>query len=208
MEMHHPSRRDNKYCFRLTKFSNLAVKTRAELEDEEDYLDAEGLNLMVRYVPQGSLPGPQRRQIRRIWGCADMEEIAELMKKAPEGIPLSKAEGNRGSVGFRRFQPEGKTGGNIQTFEWRHMAGSLNEYHVNQWIKACVGFTDFCRVSEPAPFRGLVDHIVNIGEYYSGIELLQMLRVDTRIFTDMLKAWAQDPNFCDDESGRELFVPK
>lgn len=209
MELHHPSRLDNKYCFRLTKFSDLATKAQADFDADEHYLDAEGLKQMDRHVPKAALTALQHRQIRRIWGCANMEEVAELMKKAAEGVPLSQAAGNRGSMGFRRFQPEGKTGGNIQTFEWRQMSGSVNADHINQWVKACVEFTDFCRHSSEARFKELVEHItVERGAGYSGIELLQTLSVDTRIFTDMLESWARDSSFCDDTRGSKLFVPK
>ncbi|KAI1160658.1 putative amidoligase enzyme-domain-containing protein [Nemania serpens] len=179
LELHHPSRLDNKYCFRLTKFSDLATKAQADFDADEHYLDAEGLKQMDRHVPKAALTALQHRQIRRIWGCANMEE------------------------------PEGKTGGNIQTFEWRQMSGSVNADHINQWVKACVEFTDFCRHSSEARFKELVEHItVERGAGYSGIELLQTLSVDTRIFTDMLESWARDSSFCDDTRGSKLFVPK
>lgn len=170
-------------------------------------MDYEELKLMYRYVPMADLTHLQWRQLRRIWGCADMGEVADLMKNA-RGAELSQAASSRGSVGFRRFQPAGTGGGNIQTFEWRQMSGSLNADHINQWVKVCVEFTDFCRLSDETQFKEILEYIIERGADFTGIELLEILGADTRIFKDMLEAWAQDPSFCNDRTGSRLFVPK
>ncbi|KAI1118233.1 putative amidoligase enzyme-domain-containing protein [Nemania sp. NC0429] len=175
MALHHPSRRENSHCFLLTEFSDLAKRTQDEFDLDEPYLDDEGLELMDRHVPKAGLTELQRRQLRQLWGSAEMPEIAELMRRAPEGVPLSKAAGNRGSVGFRRFQPEGKTGGNTQTFEWRHMASTLDAQHINQWIMVCMQFTDFCRLSTEAEFKKCLQEIIDKGADYSASDLLMTL---------------------------------
>lgn len=88
------------------------------------------------------------------------------------------------------------------------MSGSVDANHINQWVKACIAFTDFCRLSDKATFKALMENVIERGKKYSGIELLEALDVETRIFKDMLDVWSRDPSFCEDHKGRKLFVPK
>ncbi|KAI0441432.1 hypothetical protein F4803DRAFT_552100 [Xylaria telfairii] len=208
LELHHPSRLNNKYSFRLNNCSVLANKSQAILEEEEKRSLGGAQDTVAEYVPEGGLSKLRQAQLRRIWACSSIQEVAKLMQSARDKIPLSRAAHKRGSVGFQRFLPAGKTGGNIQTFEWRQMSGSIDADHINQWVKACIVFTDFCRFSDRATFKGLMENVIERGKKYSGIELLESLGIDTRIFKDMLDMWSQDPNFCEDHKGRKLFVPK
>ncbi|KAI0902997.1 putative amidoligase enzyme-domain-containing protein [Ustulina deusta] len=166
-ELHHPSRHDNRCCLSLTNYSVLAIKSQAALDVEGRNL-GDGGPTMEDYVPGASLTQLRRAQLRCIWDCGSIEE--------------------RGSVGFLRFLPAGKTGGNIQTFEWRQMSGSVDANHINQWAKACIAFTDFCRLSNKATFKKLIGEVIE-KENYTGIELLEALDVDTCIFKDMREIW-------------------
>ncbi|KAI1758316.1 hypothetical protein F4782DRAFT_20586 [Xylaria castorea] len=207
IELHHPSRHNNKYSFRLNNYSLLASKSQAKLEEEEQSSLDGVLDTMAEYVPEAGLSKLRHAQLRRIWVCSSIEEIATLMQSGGK-VLQSRAAGKRGSIGFQRFLPAGKTGGNIQTFEWRQMSGSFDANHINQWVKACIAFTDFCRLSDKTTFKGLMENIIERGKKYAGIELLEALDVDTQIFRDMLEVWSRDPSFCEDHKGRRLFVPK
>ncbi|KAI0449869.1 hypothetical protein F5B21DRAFT_508717 [Xylaria acuta] len=208
LELHHPSRHNNKYSFRLNKCSMLANKSQATLEAEERRSLNGVLNTIEEYVPEVGLSRLRHAQLRRIWACSSMEEVAGLMQGARDKVPQSRAASKRGSVGFQRFLPAGKTGGNIQTFEWRQMSGSVDANHIIQWVKACIAFTDFCRLSDKATFKRLVENVIERGKKCTGIELLEALDVDTQIFKGMLEVWSRDPSFCEDNRGRKLFVPK
>ncbi|KAJ8126821.1 hypothetical protein O1611_g6818 [Lasiodiplodia mahajangana] len=176
MGLQHPSRHANKYCFSLTTSSVLATKRLAVL-DEMLSLDSEGVNMMEDYVPRVSLTTLQDAQLRCIWGCRNIEEVAELMQGSG-----AKGVDERGSMGFQRFLPAGKTGGNIQTFEWRQMYSSLDAEYISQWVKVCDAFTDFCRLSDKAAFKKLVTKVIDGRENYTGIELLEDLGVNSQIF--------------------------
>ncbi|KAI0421561.1 hypothetical protein F5X98DRAFT_370691 [Xylaria grammica] len=205
LELHHPSRHDNKYSFRLTKYSTLASGSWVALNDGARKLD-NGDRTMGDYIPEASLTTLRRAQLRRIWDCGSIEEVAKLMQGGCRKGLKYQAAHKRGSVGFQRFLPAGKTGGNIQTFEWRQMAGSVDAGHINQWVKFCIAFTDFCRLSNGPAFKRLVGEIIEKGEGLTGIELLEVLDVDTQIFKHMLEVWAQNRGFCEDNEGKELFV--
>lgn len=206
MELHHPSRSDNRHCLPLTQHSVLAARSRAALVDKHREPYDEGLTHLEDYLPKGGLTGPQRAQVRRIWSCGSIEEVAELMWIREDIDSDTPAPPKRGSVGFYRFLPAGKTGGNIQTFEWRQMFGSTDASHINQWIKACIAFTDFCRLSDQTTFKAFVGSIIAKGENYTGIELLEALDVDTQIFRRMQGVWARNRHFYNDSRGRNLFL--
>ncbi|KAJ2977289.1 hypothetical protein NUW58_g7854 [Xylaria curta] len=191
LKLHHPSRHNNEHCFRLNHFSALAAKS-------------EGRATMADHVPVVPPSELRYNQLHRIWGCGSIEEVARLM----EGAKRQEFgyDTTRGSVGFRRFLPAGKTGGNIQTFEWRQMSSSADAKYINQWIKACVAFTDFCRRSSPTTFIEVVGKVVRTGEDYSAIELLEELGIDTEIFKEMLQVWTQDPSLSEDYAGRRLLL--
>ncbi|KAI8950306.1 putative amidoligase enzyme-domain-containing protein [Xylaria longipes] len=208
IELQHPSRHNNKYNFRLNNCSVLANKLQATLDKEEKSSLGGASDTMAEYVPEAGLSRLRHAQLRRIWACNSMEKVAKLMQSARDKVPESRAAYKRGSVGFQRFLPAGKTGGNIQTFEWRQMSGSVDAKHINQWVKTCIAFTDFCRLSDGVTFKGLMENVIERGKKFTGIELLEALDVDTQIFKDMLEVWSQDSSFCEDLKGRKLFVPK
>ncbi|KAI0553903.1 putative amidoligase enzyme-domain-containing protein [Xylaria curta] len=207
IELHHPSRHNNRHSFRLNNCSLLAHKSQACLEKEER-TSPDGLSdFMTEYIPEASLSKLRQAQLRRIWACSSIEEVAELMQRSDK-VPECRAAGKRGAMGFQRFLPAGKTGGNIQTFEWRQMSGSLDANHIHQWVKACIAFTDFCRLSDKTAFKVFIGDVIESGKNYTGIMLLENLHVDTQIFRKMSDAWSRDPHFREDHKGRKLFVPK
>ncbi|KAI0186709.1 hypothetical protein EV127DRAFT_484021 [Xylaria flabelliformis] len=207
IELHHPSRHNNKHSFRLNNCSLLAHKSQLCLEKEEQSSPSGFSDLMTEYVPEAGLSKLRQAQLRRIWACSSIEEVAELMQRSDK-VPEYRASGKRGAMGFLRFLPAGKAGGNIQTFEWRQMSGSLDANHINQWVKACIAFTDFCRLSDKTTFKEFVKNVIEKGKDYTGIELLEDLDVDTRVFRKMSDVWSQDASFCEDPKGRKLFVPQ
>ncbi|KAI0102278.1 putative amidoligase enzyme-domain-containing protein [Nemania sp. FL0031] len=208
IELQHPSRHSNRFCFRLTTFSVLATKCLAVLDYEKLGLDPEGVKMMGDHVPRVGLTNLQDAQLRHIWGCHNIEEIGKLMQGADgEGVD------ERGSIGFRRFLPAGKTGGNIQTFEWRQMSGSLDAEDISQWVKVCVAFTDFCRLSDKSTFKNLVMKVIDKRENYTGIEFLKDIGANSQVFKNqvdgkMTKGRSWGASVCDGDGGRALFVPK
>ncbi|KAI1826955.1 hypothetical protein F4861DRAFT_551789 [Xylaria intraflava] len=210
-ELHHPSRRNNKYSFLLTKYSNLGAKKPAVLNREFGPIGKEGVELMELYVPHIK-SNKLRGQIRRIWGCSNVQSIAKLMGRAQDIIGEDLANGERGSIGFRRFLPAWGVGevvgGNIQTFEWRQMSGSLDAKLINSWIEFCLIFTDYCRLAPPLDFRNAMGEVLEGYRKCDGVTLLVSFGLDITIFEDMAEKWVEDPDFCDDDQGMDLFVPK
>jgi hypothetical protein len=208
LEIHHPSRRSNAHCFRLNRYSRLATKSQETLNREEEGLHKESLEAMKNIIPGAGLSTLKRSQICRIWGCWNMEELALLMGGDPAWEDKTRIAGERGSVGFQRFIQCGKTGGNTQTFEWRQMAGSLGARHINEWIKFCLAFTNFCRKSFDLEFKRFMDKVIQRGMDYAGIELLEAMNVDVQVFRDVMEVWSTNPGFCEANSGKKLFVPQ
>jgi hypothetical protein len=207
LDLHHPSRYNNKFSFRLTQRSILASRTQEVFDWEEQGVNKDRLLPMYDYVPNWGLTKLQHSQLRRIWRCRHIDEVAMLMRGA-RLPPFLNHMYERGSVGFDRFLPAGKTGGNIQTFEWRQMSGSLDAEHINQWVGFCLAFTDFCRLASGPTFKELAEHVVQKGEDYTGLDLLKALHIDTGIFQHMRTVWSQNPGFCNANKGKELFVPR
>ncbi|KAI2628261.1 putative amidoligase enzyme-domain-containing protein [Xylaria nigripes] len=207
LSLHHPSRQENKYCWRLNKYSELAVRGPSYFQEKLGKLDNEGIEMMRNYVPHIH-SSVQRNRIRRIWGCNNMQDVAILMQDARDKVPADRAYGSRGSVGFDRFLAVDDVGGNIQTFEWRQMSGSLDAEHINQWIKFCMAFTWFCHLSERITYLQFLDKIILKGQTYTGIELVTDLGLDAGFFQAMQEKWAADSTFCEANRGKELFVPQ
>ncbi|KAI8626451.1 putative amidoligase enzyme-domain-containing protein [Xylariaceae sp. FL1651] len=205
LELHHPSRLNNKYCYRLNKCSQLATKSQAALSAEERNLDEKGVDQMDKFVPMG-LTKLRHSQIRHIWGCKTIQEVALLMQGDREKIPSSRAMFERGAVGFQRFLPAGKSGGNLQTFEWRQMSGSIDAKHINQWVKTCLAFTDFCRLSNPATFKKLIEKVIQKGKSYTGFELLRDLGLETQLFKEKVERYSEDQGFFEGDKEGNLFV--
>ncbi|KAI0518126.1 putative amidoligase enzyme-domain-containing protein [Xylaria bambusicola] len=204
--LHHPSRKTNRHCLPLSKYSVIAKQLQSTVDSEDRCSNDQG-HRFKDYVSEAGLSPLRRTQLRRIWACCSIEEVAKLMCI---GIDMGwKLPGpdERGAVGFWRFLPAGKSGGNIQTFEWRQMSGSVDSNHINQWVKACIAFTDFCRLSDKGTFKKFVGKVIEKGDSYTGIELLNALDVDSHIFHVMRGAWALSRHFCNDEHGKDLFLP-
>jgi hypothetical protein len=83
----------------------------------------------------------------------------------------------RGTIGFRRLLPAGKTGGNTKTIEFRQMQASLDPEHIINWVRVCVAIVDFARLSTAASFKTLMTKIVRAGPAYTGIDFLKDLNL-------------------------------
>ncbi|KAI0425970.1 putative amidoligase enzyme-domain-containing protein [Xylaria sp. FL1042] len=204
IKLHHPSRWRHLHCPLLTKSSVLVVEALDNAEATRQRF-GDNYQMMKDYVPVGKLTKLQHDQLRLLWNCRNIIDVAELMEVSDVADDLTSC--GRGTVGFQRFLPNGSSRGNIQTFEWRQMAGSLNANHINQWVEACIKFTDFCRLSDEATFKKFVENVIERGKHYTGIELLEALGVDTHIFKNMKEVWDRDPDFKNDRSGKHLFFP-
>ena len=79
----------------------------------------------------------------------------------------------RGILGFRRFMPQGKTGGNTNTFEFRHMAGSLDPDSILHWADVCIGIVDFSRSTDASTFRDQISKFLHPPPVYGGAEVLE-----------------------------------
>lgn len=84
----------------------------------------------------------------------------------------------RGTIGYRRFLPAGKTGGNTKTIEFRQMQGSLDPEHIINWVRVCIAIVDFARLSTPTSFKAVMTNIVRAGKAYTGLDLLRDLQLD------------------------------
>ncbi|KAI1145194.1 putative amidoligase enzyme-domain-containing protein [Nemania diffusa] len=213
LELQHPSRRSNAHCHRLADYSQVTNKSQALLRDEGPRWNTtfRVFALMTEYLPLDDLSNLQYNQVNYIWYCNNMEEVATLMQGEVRPTFFSVPLFDRGSVGFERFLPAGPAGmagGNIQTFEWRQMSGSIDADHISQWVNVCLKFTDFCRLSDKDTFRNLVQKVIKKGKDYTGIELLEDLGIDTRFFKRKIEEWKRDSSFCEDNQGRKLFAPK
>ncbi|KAI1436204.1 hypothetical protein GGR50DRAFT_247546 [Xylaria sp. CBS 124048] len=205
MSLQHPSRWRNKHCFLLTRYSHLALKDIDWLDDITGPLDDEGLALMHEWVPNVDAYSTHA-QLCRIWGARDFKTIATLMAGAQDQVSPRKVFAERGAVGFRRFYPVEDLGGNLQTFEFRQMAGSMDGEHICHWVKFCLEFTSFCRYAQEHEYKGFIEKILTKGRDFTGLDLLREFHVDTKIFETKMEKWAANPNFCDKNTGKELFV--
>ncbi|RYP08790.1 hypothetical protein DL764_001701 [Monosporascus ibericus] len=176
MSLQHPARRENEHCGPVTVESVLAAKSLEELRREnsalgghvrdEDVVEAQ----MMEYLPKLGAENVLGAQLRRIWAADGVEELARLMECSG-----STAVYERGSVGFTRFLPAGKTGGNTHTFEWRQMAGCLDPEAILHWARVCIGFTNFARLSNAATYKTLTTTIIQRGDTFTGLDLLEAI---------------------------------
>ncbi|KAI1366900.1 putative amidoligase enzyme-domain-containing protein [Xylaria arbuscula] len=186
MELHHPDRSKNIHCMPLTQHSVLAGKSLAVLS-ADPYDRKYTLFNIDAYIPETGLDELRRAQIRRIWKCCFIEQVVDLMRIVEDGEPSRRV-----SIGFLGFMRWRHPGWFTHTFEWRQMSGSIDPKQINQWIRVCIAFTDFCRLSDATNFKDFASKAVAKGDDYSGIQLLKDLWVDTRIFKSMRKEWAQN----------------
>ncbi|KAK8098326.1 uncharacterized protein PG998_013812 [Apiospora kogelbergensis] len=176
-EFHHPSRMNNPFCRKISEFSSL---TDVNHENMIDTADLEGLRQMAQHVPETMETmeeGVYRNkyiQLKHMWGQVEVTEIAQSMLIKEIGTTVVQP---RGSVGFRRFMPQGKTGGNTNTFEFRHMAGSLDPEHILHWAQVCIGIVEFARNTNASKFREQIAKFLHPpqGIRYGGVEILEDL---------------------------------
>ncbi|CAJ2505090.1 Uu.00g124840.m01.CDS01 [Anthostomella pinea] len=218
LDLNHPSRKNSKYCYMVTKYSVLARKTLEDLQNEETGVNQNlrDLEEMDEHAPAAKAPLAdvtelQRAQLRRIWGCTDLEELARLMlgnTNARETDPRAVIQ--RGSVGFKRFMPAGKSGGNTQTFEFRQQIGCLDADHILRWVNVCQAFTDFARRSGPLTFRDFLVNVVNQkpGEKYSAFDMLKDLGIRTTYWKAHAAALRQTKELYPGGETGGLFVPQ
>ncbi|RYP80269.1 hypothetical protein DL770_006297 [Monosporascus sp. CRB-9-2] len=176
LALQHPAHRENEHCRPVTVESVLAAKSLEELRREnstlgghvgdDDVVEAQ----MMEHLPKLGAENVLGAQLRRIWGGNGVEELARLMECSER-----TAVYERGSVGFTRFLPAGKTGGNTHTFEWRHMAGCLDPEAIVRWARVCIGFTNFARLSDAATYKTLTTIIIQRGDTFTGLDLLEAI---------------------------------
>lgn len=175
----HGVRQSNEYCRPVRVESELALKSLAKLQAENatnpaveqrqteaqihEFLSAD------LWEQDDLLPA----QIRRIWGAQSVEEIAGLMT-------CEDRVGGRGSVGFRRFLPAGadNTGGNTHTLKWRQMAGCLAPFSIIHWMRFCLSFTNFARLSDSATFKTMIVAIQMKEGRFTALDLLEALGLE------------------------------
>ncbi|ETS77884.1 hypothetical protein PFICI_09946 [Pestalotiopsis fici W106-1] len=157
LDLQHPSRWDNSYCKKMSLYARLSdghvTRGQGDLEARLDNAQREDA---LRHIPD-SLEGLLLHKVKCIWATTSLEELAILMGNTSDihaRNPMRAAV--RGTFGYRRFLPAGKTGGNTNTIEFRQMVGSLDPQHINNWVKLCVGLVDFARLSTADEFCSLV----------------------------------------------------
>ncbi|KAH8194271.1 hypothetical protein TruAng_011559 [Truncatella angustata] len=148
--LHHPSRRDNANCELLSKISKLS-----HTQEGKPAADPGGRyhRIMDENVPTDIWPALHAK-LQQIWFASDIEQIAHLMSDRTP--PDSMRAISRGTVGFRRLISTGRNRVNINTVEFRQMAGSLEPDHIIQWVKVCLAIVDFARHSENDSFKSVV----------------------------------------------------
>lgn len=182
ISLHHPCRWRNKHCELLRNMSKLAAYT----NDQGHLIDPmassiESMEEMHKNIPDDLLDFLLAK-IRHIWVLDDLEELAHLMGNTSDPHarnPMRSAI--RGTVGFRRFLSAGKTGGNINTLEFRQMAGTLDPEHILRWIKVCISIMDFARLSSDEAFKTMIGKVAKQGPKYSTADMLRDLSLETEI---------------------------
>ncbi|KAI0594180.1 hypothetical protein F4775DRAFT_596561 [Biscogniauxia sp. FL1348] len=202
LSLQHPCRKSSRYCYLLTRLSNLAAETSEGQTVDESDLDPGGLEDMKEFVPP-QLPTLLETQLRKIWGCMEIEDLAILMQGCPTLTAVP-----RGAVGFKRFLPAGNSGGNTQTFEWRQMAGSLDPESIIKWVRVCIAFTDFARTSSAEEFSSLLSTILERENSYTGFDLLQSLglHAEAEYFKKKVDGYAQNQDIYPGQGAGKLFL--
>ncbi|KAF3018395.1 hypothetical protein E8E14_000148 [Neopestalotiopsis sp. 37M] len=157
VDLQHPSRWDNSYCRKLHLYARLSDgKVTRELGDLEATLNEVQQKEALQHIPD-SVDGILLHRMKCIWSMTSLEELAILMGNTSDvhaRNPMRAAV--RGTFGYRRFLPAGKTGGNTNTIEFRQMVGSLDPEHITRWVKLCFALVDFARLSAAGEFCSLV----------------------------------------------------
>ncbi|KAI1777357.1 putative amidoligase enzyme-domain-containing protein [Hypoxylon cercidicola] len=202
LNLHHPSRHNNSYCEALDRLSFVKLRSmKSFLEVERIRLCKAQSQQMNEFIPT-CLSTVQTK--RTMQGARDIEELAEIMGNH------TYLPSERGSVGFRRFLPAGKTGGNTHTFEFRQMAGCLDPDPIIHWVKVCTTITDFARLSSPQQYKSLLEKIVDTRSPFSGFDLLLALDLvqEEQYFRQKVQAWGKDMElgFYEGEEEGRLFL--
>ncbi|KAI0966156.1 hypothetical protein F4678DRAFT_450260 [Xylaria arbuscula] len=208
LQLHHPSRYANGHCLRSTRHSMLAGLSQEYLETKLKYSE-DNMTEMAFHIPAHNMTSLEYAHACYIWACSTIDEVARLMSNRRHIILSDGIYFDRGwLIGLKRFSPAGETGREFWTFEWRHMSGSLNADHINQWVKVYGAFTHLCRTADSATFYLFLKAIMEKGHHYNGYHLLSALSIDNQIFGNIRAAWARDPDFFNGDRGPELFVTK
>ncbi|KAK8069058.1 hypothetical protein PG994_005674 [Apiospora phragmitis] len=147
-DLHHPSRLGNLYCRPISEYSRL---TEVDHTGILGTVDPEGLDQMAQHFP-------------------------EIMETMDEGAYRSKYIQLKQMWGSdETFHAPGRTGGNTNTFEFRHMAGSLDPEHILHWAHVCIGIVDFARNTDAPAFREQVSKFLHPPPGYGGVEVLEDL---------------------------------
>ncbi|KAI1326614.1 hypothetical protein F5Y16DRAFT_228227 [Xylariaceae sp. FL0255] len=125
---------------------------------------------MYQFVPY-DVHIPKLEDVEAIWSCESLQELAFLMQ-------CQQGPNDRGALGFERFRPYLEGDGNLQTFEFRHLAGTLNSTRICSWVHFCFHFTSICRYSDSQPYRTTPQNMVQFPrthEYYTAHHLCRDL---------------------------------
>ncbi|KAI1763409.1 putative amidoligase enzyme-domain-containing protein [Hypoxylon sp. FL1150] len=203
LQLHHPSRRNNHHCQVLSNSSFIHKLTiEGLLADGRAKISSVPRQEMNTFIPARH----DFRHMRQILQATKgIEELAKVM--GDESYPTA----TRGTVGFRRFLPAGRTGGNTHTFEFRQMVGCLDPEPIIHWVRVCTAFTDFARLSTPEKYKDLLSQMMD-NTAFSGFDLLLALGLveEEKYFRAKTQAWSQgrELELYDGEEDGLLFVPK
>lgn len=172
LDMQHPSRRQSAYCKTLAKTSEL-TNFRPEDETTFDMIrDPIIREEAEAWVPDEGISDDLKKKLIRIWSTTSLKELADLMGAPSHPWATNQMRAaTRGTFGFRRFLPAGKTGGNTNTIEFRQMIGSFDHKHINHWVRLCALLVDFSRFSTVEAFQRIIMRASN-EEMYNHVDLL------------------------------------
>ncbi|KAI1141683.1 putative amidoligase enzyme-domain-containing protein [Hypoxylon sp. FL0543] len=180
MQLHHPCRRESTHCRPLSNFSALGALTPREVIEGGNLLSESQAEQMQQFVPT-TFPSKKTLQASKRIG-----ELVDLM------CNLQEPRLYRGSVGFTRFLPAGKTGGNTHTFEFRQMAGCLDPAPIIHW------------------FKDLLFKVLTGGSTFTAFDLLLELNLveEERYFRSAVERYNTSLEFYVGENSGCLFVPQ
>ncbi|OTA61533.1 hypothetical protein K449DRAFT_434616 [Hypoxylon sp. EC38] len=197
MKLHHPCRQECFHCRLLSESSALASLGHRELMEGSNGLNESQSKQMLQFVPNTS----PTVKVLRASKC--IRELAEMMCNPNE------PQIYRGSVGFTRFLPAGKTGGNTHTFEFRQMAGCLDPVPIIHWVRVCLALVDFARLSDAQRYKDLLAKIMTGGSTFTAFNLLSELNLveEEKYFRSSVEGYSQNLEFYAGENSGCLFVP-
>ncbi|KAI1410495.1 putative amidoligase enzyme-domain-containing protein [Hypoxylon sp. FL1857] len=198
MKLHHPCRKDSFHCGPFSQTSVLGTLGAPELMEGSRQFNEAQKQQIHQFVPKTS------PSVKALQASGSIEELINLM------CNVRQPEIYRGSVGFTRFLPAGKTGGNTHTFEFRQMAGCLDPGPIIHWVRVCLALVDFARLSDAKTFKDLLEKILNGGSTFTAFDLLLELKLveEERYFRSSVEGYKNSLDFYVGESSGGLFVPQ